>query len=314
MTTNRNPSDPRCTADLGAQYVSATSAYAKSHESFYQELISSNVLVPFNGIIEGEKKQNGVKHFVAPTGISSIVKHFLHSSESNVFYEKHCSAINTLEKPENNSRIAKTWQVTDLKENSSEFDSVIVTIPTPQLLNLKGSIQDFLQSERSSLETVQYSSRYAVALYFDQGVKIDVPWTCKYVVDSPCVRFISVDSRKRFGKDPEDIGPSLLVHTSVPFGIQHLEMEMNDVKDIIISHVNKILPDLPVPVNSRCIRWRYSQVSRSVEGTPGCAVLCDIPLLIACGDAFSHSNFDGCIESALSVVNAFSKTTLDSNL
>ena len=32
MTTNRNPSDPRCTADLGAQYVSATSAYAKSHE------------------------------------------------------------------------------------------------------------------------------------------------------------------------------------------------------------------------------------------------------------------------------------------
>jgi len=161
---------------------------------------------------------------------------------------------------------------------------------------------------------VQYSSRYAVALYFDQGVKIDVPWTCKYVVDSPCVRFISVDSRKRFGKDPEDIGPSLLVHTSVPFGIQHLEMEMNDVKDIIISHVNKILPDLPVPVNSRCIRWRYSQVSRSVEGTPGCAVLCDIPLLIACGDAFSHSNFDGCIESALSVVNAFSKTTLDSNL
>ena len=55
-------------------------------------------------------------------------------------------------------------------------------------------------------------------------------------------------------------------------------------------------------------------MSRSVEGAPGCGVLCDTPLLIACGDAFSHSNFDGCIESALSVVNAFSKTTLDSNL
>ena len=114
--------------------------------------------------------------------------------------------------------------------------------------------------------------------------------------------------------DPEDIGPSLLVHTSVPFGIQHLEMDMNDVKDIIITHLNATLPNLPVPMNSRCIRWRYSQVSRGVEGTPGCAVLCDIPLLIACGDAFSHSNFDGCIESALSVADAFSKTTLDSNL
>lgn len=90
--------------------------------------------------------------------------------------------------------------MTDLKESSSEFDSVIVTIPTPQLLNLKGSIQDLLLSKRSSLEAVQYSSRYAVALYFEQGTKIDVPWTCKYVVDDPCVRFISVDSRKRFGE------------------------------------------------------------------------------------------------------------------
>lgn len=114
--------------------------------------------------------------------------------------------------------------------------------------------------------------------------------------------------------DPEDVGPSLLVHTSVPFGIQHLEMDVDDVKDIIISHVNKILPDLPVPINSRCIRWRYSQVSRGVEGSPGCIVLSNTPLLIACGDAFSHTNFDGCIESALSVVDAFSKTTFDSNL
>lgn len=39
MTTNRNPSDPRCTADLGAQYVSATSAYAKSHERQVAKII-----------------------------------------------------------------------------------------------------------------------------------------------------------------------------------------------------------------------------------------------------------------------------------
>ena len=114
--------------------------------------------------------------------------------------------------------------------------------------------------------------------------------------------------------DPEGIGPSLLVHTSVPFGIKHLEKDLNDVKDIIISYVKQVLPDLPVPVNSRCIRWRYSQVSRGVEGSPGCAVFCDKPLLIACGDAFTHTNFDGCIESALSVVDAFSKMAPDSSL
>ena len=81
-----------------------------------------------------------------------------------------------------------------------EFDSVIITIPVPQLLGLKGSIQDFLESERSSLENVEYSSRFAVGLYFDIGAEINVPWTCKYVVGNPNVAFIAVETRKRFGK------------------------------------------------------------------------------------------------------------------
>lgn len=44
MTTNRDPSDSRCSADLGAQYVSATSAYAKSHERYIN---LCNVCLPF---------------------------------------------------------------------------------------------------------------------------------------------------------------------------------------------------------------------------------------------------------------------------
>lgn len=48
--------------------------------SFYQELLSANVLVPFNGVIEGEKKQEGVKNYVAPSGMNTIAKHFLHTS------------------------------------------------------------------------------------------------------------------------------------------------------------------------------------------------------------------------------------------
>jgi len=50
---------------------------------FYQELLSAKVLVPFEGIIEGEKetqKNHKFTNFVAPGGINTIVKHFLHSS------------------------------------------------------------------------------------------------------------------------------------------------------------------------------------------------------------------------------------------
>ncbi|KAJ7361865.1 hypothetical protein OS493_014510 [Desmophyllum pertusum] len=264
---------------------------------------------------EKNKQGDGVnKNFVAPSGMNTIVKHFLHSSESNIFFETHCSSINRLEKPGSDGQNIKTWQVTDLKEKNSEFDTVIVTIPTPQLLNLKGSIQDFLESERSSLESVQYSSRFALALYFDRGAKINVPWTCKYVTEIRVCGLYPWIQERDWVKIPKMLGPSVLVHTSVPFGIQHLEMDLNDVKDLIIPYVKQILPDLPVPVNSRCIRWRYSQVSRGVEGSPGCAVLCSSPMLIACGDAFTHTNFDGCINSAQSVVDAFSKMSPDSSL
>lgn len=48
--------------------------------SFYKELLSSSVLVPFSGVIEGENKQDGVQHFIAPEGTSSIVKYFINQS------------------------------------------------------------------------------------------------------------------------------------------------------------------------------------------------------------------------------------------
>ena len=42
------------------------------------------------------------------------------------------------------------------------------------------------------------------------------------------------------------------------------------------------------------------QVSTPVEGTPGCVFLTKLPTcaILATGDAFVHSNFDGCISAA----------------
>lgn len=34
MTTSRCPDDPKCTVDTGAQYISATPSYFKSHERY----------------------------------------------------------------------------------------------------------------------------------------------------------------------------------------------------------------------------------------------------------------------------------------
>ena len=42
--------------------------------------------MPFNGIIEGENKKEGMKNFTAPSGMNSIVKHFLNSSGKCKYY------------------------------------------------------------------------------------------------------------------------------------------------------------------------------------------------------------------------------------
>jgi renalase len=44
------------------------------------------------------------------------------------------------------------------------------------------------------------------------------------------------------------------------------------------------------------------QVVRPYPGAPGCVVLHEDPLLLAGGDGFVHSNFDGCVVSAQKMV------------
>lgn len=100
----------------------------------------------------------------------------------------------------------------------------------------------------------------------------------------------------------------MLVHSNVPFGLKYLETTLPEVEEVILSHLKEVMPNLPEPSSTKCHRWRYSQVSTPAERTYGCISLCSSPLLIAAGDGFVQSNFDGCVESALSVVEIFSKS------
>uniref|UniRef100_A0A4W5MNP0 Renalase, FAD-dependent amine oxidase n=1 Tax=Hucho hucho TaxID=62062 RepID=A0A4W5MNP0_9TELE len=96
-----------------------------------------------------------------------------------------------------------------------------------------------------------------------------------------------------------ECSPSMVVHTSVPFGVKHLEEAKEQVEPIILVKLNKPLPGLPQPDNIKCQKWRYSLVTSSVADCPGQMTLLPQPLLVCGGDGFTHSNFDGCIESAL---------------
>ncbi|XP_064418802.1 renalase [Latimeria chalumnae] len=295
MTTSRSPHDLKCTADLGAQYITATPFYAKKHQRFYDELLQCEILKPLVAPVEGMMiKEEGTCNFVTPQGVASIIKHYLKESGSDVNYDSHVHHIYFKN---------RRWEVSRKAGSSEQFDIVILTMPVPQILQLEGNIVNLInKSQRQQLEAVSYSSRYALGLFYEAGTQIDVPWAAKYICNNPCIRFISVDNKKR-NLDSSAIGPSIVVHTSVSFGVENLERNKDEVQPLILEQLEKVLPGLPKPASIKCQKWRFSQVAQAVVDSPGYMILNTKPLLICGGDGFTHSNFDGCIDSALKIVD-----------
>ncbi|XP_072413934.1 renalase isoform X3 [Chiloscyllium punctatum] len=238
MNTSRSPHDPNCVADLGAQYITVTPFYAEKHQSFYDELLSRGILQPLLSPIEGMvEKEKGVHNYVAPQGISSIVKHYL--ADSEVYYNRHVTHINLKE---------GKLEVCSNSAPSEMFDAVILTMPAPQILQLQGHIE---------------------------------------TSESP------------------EVGPSIVIHTTVQFGAQNVQKDKEEVEPLILEQLQQILPGLPKSIGIKCHKWRYSQVINSIPNFPGQMTLKEQPLLVCGGDGFTHSNFDGCTESALTILDVF---------
>ncbi|XP_060716652.1 renalase isoform X4 [Tachysurus vachellii] len=233
MSTSRNPNNLFCTVDLGAQYITATPYYSKIHKSFYQELLTHGVLKPLEATVEGMMAmEEGTEHYATPSGMSSIVKHYLKEAGAEVFFGHQITHI---------YHRGLWWEVHRKGGSPEQFDVVVLTMPVPQILQLQGDI----------------------------------------------------------GSLSEEFGRSVVVHTSVPFGLKHLEQAKEEVQAIILQELQMVLPGFPEPETIKCQKWRYSQVTRSVADCPGQMTLLAKPLLVCGGDGFTHSNFDGCIESAL---------------
>ncbi|XP_026170708.1 renalase [Mastacembelus armatus] len=293
MSTTRPPDASSHSADLGAQYITATPAYAQAHHSLYSELLSAGVLQPLDALLEGLKQKEDSKNYVTPLGMNSVVKHFLSESGADLFFERHVIGLYCR---------GASWEVERMAGGSETFDAVVLTMPVPQILELQGDLRRLLSvQQKQQLDQVVYSSRFAVALFFSPDVALSFPWAARYVSDNPCIRYIAVDARKR-NIDIPGCGPSLVVHTSVPFGLQHLEQDKEDIQPIVLHELHRLIPGLPQPNSIKCHKWRYSQVLTSVPDCPGHMTVLDRPLLVCGGDAFSHSNFDGCVESALSML------------
>ncbi|XP_050661105.1 renalase isoform X2 [Macaca thibetana thibetana] len=260
MTTASSPHNPQCTADLGAQYITCTPHYAKKHQRFYDELLAHGILRPLTSPIEGMVMKEGDCNFVATQGISSIIKHYLKESGAEVYFRHRVTQINL-----RNDK----WEVSKQTGPPEQFDLIVLTMPVPQILQLQGDIANLIsECQRQQLEAVSYSSRYALGLFYEAGTKIDVPWAGQYITSNPCIRFVSIDNKKR-NIESSEIGPSLVIHTTVPFGVTYLEHSIEDVQELIFQQLENILPGLPQPIATKCQKWRHSQAFKLSKGKYG---------------------------------------------
>jgi len=292
MSTHRFDGDAM--GDMGAQYITVPwksdkpAATSPTYNEAIQNLVYSNILVPFNGVIEGElsSRQEGNKNFVAPRGINSVVKHFMNNSNAQVRFNKRLVSVD----------VSGNSVCCSAEDGSSEtFDGLVMTMPTPQVSSLQGNISTFLKQHEKQLSEAVYSSRYAVALVYKQGALSTFTWSAKYFQDD-VIRYVSCEPRKRGETNVST--PVLIAHTSVPFGLQYLEEDKQAIIKMVESHLSLLIPGLPPPVDNYCIRWRYSQVRQQVCGSEGYLVIQDTPPVILTGDAFTHSNLEGAFKAA----------------
>ena len=311
MSTHRHPTEPSLFVDMGAQYISRFQSgsergieFEKMKEKLYEELLANQVLVPFSGTIDGERRdltKTVLGNYVAPKGINSVVKHFLSNSKAQVKFQHQLASVD-LDRSTQPPKVV----CTATSGAMVKCDGLILTMPIPQILSLGGNlVQSIDPNIKTKLESVCYSSRYALGLFYSATSaesSCQIPqliWSAKYF-DDPVVRFASWGLGSRNSDTTPSEGRTLLVHTGVLFGIEHLKDDKTAVKDLILEKLSTLIPGLPQASYSHLICWRYSQVSQVHPGTPGCVVLSHDPLVVATGDGFSGSNFENCIWAAMS--------------
>lgn len=292
MSTSRSSSDDSCIADLGAQYITTTDETIKNNSDIYEPLFTEGIIEPMKCNVVGMRENDGLKNFVTPHGMSSVVKYLLKKAEINeICFEHHITEI---------SMDKSKWIVKTTSGTEDYFDIIILTMPVPQILELGGSIKEILSENTNvlaGLKSVEYSSRYALGLFYNKPVP--ATWDAQYI-NGDIFRYVAMDNKKR---NRNEDACAVVFHTSIEYGRNHLNSPLSTVQSELMSHVGELFPEWPRPKAVKCHKWKYSQVLKSYPGAPGCVVISEAPILIAGGDGFVGSNFDNCLTSAKSVVN-----------
>merc|ERR1719400_1536673 len=138
---------------------------------------------------------------------------------SSIFFKKSGTQVN-FHHHINNINITKDkmLEVSTQEGKCELFDAVVMTMPVPQILQLPGMDQIIDSTMTEKLTNVNYGSRYALGLFFDEpdaSVLLDekIPSTSvQYTKDDPVFCYAAIDGIKKGLDSPT----SVMFHTRIP--------------------------------------------------------------------------------------------------
>lgn len=257
--------------DHGAQYFTARDPNFQQRTS---EWIERGVVAEWHGRIV--RHENGIvtdtsplPRYVGVPGMSAMAADLatglrVHSRAQVVEVNQH----------------ADGWTVVTDQKTSMSFETLVVTLPSPQTAAL---LKDHPFAKSAAL--ISMTPCWAVMVAFDE--RIDVPWDGAFVHNSP-LSWVARNSSKP-GRNPQT--DSWVLHASADWSLAHLEQSPEEAAPQLLAAFENIA-GRPLPASRflQSHRWRYSLGSDPAERK----TLVDREnRLIVCGDWLSGGRVEG---------------------
>ena len=222
-----------------------------------------------NGVVKAKYDE-----FIPKNGINAICK-FLIDEKDLIKNTKITKAQN----------IDNKWLLEDENHNIyKDFDLLFITIPAPQILQMKIELQnDF----KEKLSLIKYDSIFSLILHSNEDIKLDK----SVLYENPDIQNIINNSRKYQYKDFS----SYVIHSTKEFANCVNEKTKEEICEIFLTNFDDDTKELIEKFTIIPHLWKYAFAKTSLDMP---YFLNDEKNLGICGDFFNYSNMEAALLSS----------------
>ncbi len=198
------------------------------------------------------------------------------------------------------SKEEKSWLVTPLNGAAVRAQTLVMSPPAPQCLDLlKGCHQELDLNFMAGLASVRYAPSLCVVGVYKQEPP---EWKGIQLADDRILSWIANDTSKRH-QPPIGYSSIIVFHGSAPFSEKWLAQDLDEAADRMLAQAGKLIGQwLEKPCERFIHRWRYALVTNGYNEAYFLKSSKQ-PYMYAIGDAFYGAKVEGAFLSGLEAAN-----------